>query len=427
MDFNNLTQNCHAKDYIIGFDNNKGYLIRSSDKDAGSFFKLLSNLIIQESFKPLHDQSFIELDVILNMLRKNIADIGWDKAPYDYDTLLDIDLHEDKEPNLLFGNRIKKEANRIKRRFNEHIASGNLGDTYLVFLNADDQIFELRDNEQRTLALVFYYFLEGCKKYMLNPMRVLRAMRKKIYSYRQQMILKVQQASDHKPLLFYKIANGGRVDFDRSVEAFAKERKVQSVILKKLTYNYHFCDYFTSTKNTVYMLVSQQSADDTLDYIQDVFHYFMSNLSSQEKVEVRKYIDNFLQVYQEGFNKRKDYLEELFPTLTKNNWINEKNVPFVKPTFNKEPNVDDANSILSSISSLFESSELMGYFFMWHTSNDADANGAGSVGEKDEISDMAGVLLQLFGYTALVYPSIRKDLLNWHVTYPQIWKIIQGE
>ena len=69
----------------------------------------------------------------------------------------------------------------------------------------------------------------------------------------------------------------------------------------------------------------------------------------------------------------------------------------------------------------------MGYFFMWHTSNDADANGAGSVGEKDEISDMAGVLLQLFGYTALVYPSIRKDLLNWHVTYPQIWEIIQGE
>lgn len=154
------------------------------------------------------------------------------------------------------------------------------------------------------------------------------------------------------------------------------------------------------------MLVSQQSADDTLDYIQDIFHYFLINLSSQEKEKVSKYIDNFLRIYQESFNKRKDYLEGLFPTLTNNNWINEKNVPFVKPTFNKEPNVDDANSILSSISSLFESSELMGYFFMWHTSNDADANGAGSVGEKDEISDMAGVLLQLFGYTALVYPSI---------------------
>jgi len=62
----------------------------------------------------------------------------------------------------------------------------------MVFLNANDQIFELRDNEERTLLLVFTYFIDSCKNYQVNPYRMLRAIKKAIFSSKKRLIAKVE-------------------------------------------------------------------------------------------------------------------------------------------------------------------------------------------------------------------------------------------
>lgn len=67
---------------------------------------------------------------------------------------------------------------------------------------------------------------------------------------------------------------------------------------------------------------------------------------------------------------------------------------------------------------MYESDVVAGLFYMWHSERDADVNGGGSVSYKNsKLKDMAAILLQFFGYTALAYPDLRDALLYWNNTY----------
>lgn len=417
--FNPLISDITAKNYIVGLRTDDGYLIHSSDKDPVSFFKLLLNLIIQETYKKTADGKYITPGVILKVLGKNIAhQNNFAKEPYDYESLLDAEVNKNyRKPNLLLGHRIQTEAAKLKRKLDEATSLG-LDGNYLILLNADDQIFSLKDNEDRDLVLVYLYFMDSCEKYKLNPYKILRMLRQKAFSLRQKMLMRIQDDSpDGKPLLLFKIANGGRVDFCRDVDEFEREEKILSVLLKRETYHFQFCDFFVSTEKTVYMLISQQNSEDVLSYIRDVFHYFMIELSSEDNINTEDYIQKLLAAYKKCFEERKNYISDVFPNLESQDWINSEKVPVVKPTL-PEPDKVDTDNIFNAINLLFENQELAGFFYMWHSKEDAGVNGAGSVSyQNSKLDDMSAVLFQFFGYTAIVYPSIRDALLNWHKTY----------
>ena len=418
MNNSSLTADITAKEYVVGIRTDEQYLIKSSDTDPVSFFKLLLNLIMQETYKVTSDHQYIDPRVILDVLHKNIDDANnFAKEHYDYDKLLKVELNHDKKPNLLLGHRIKNEALKLKRKLDEETSLGLEG-KYLIFLNADDQVYTLKDNEDRDLVLVFLYFMDSCKKYKLNPYRILRAIRERAFALRQKMILKIQDESNSgKPLLLFKIANGGRLDFYRDVDEFEREGKIKSVLLKRATYQFHFCDFFVSTEKTVYMLISQQESADALEYIKDVFHQFMIDVSSDTNTNTAEYTQKVLAAYKEGYEKRKAYINNFFPKVKSNSWINSENIPVVKPTFG-EPNGKDRDRIFDTISSLYESDVVAGFFYMWHSERDADVNGGGSVSYKNsKLEDMAAILLQFFGYTALAYPDLKDALLHWNNTY----------
>lgn len=169
--------------------NDGNYGIYSTDTDPESFFKLLFNLIIQETYKETFDQGYISPRVILDVLHKNIdSKNDFAKEYYDYGKLTTVEINLDKKPNLLLGHRIKNEAIQLQRKLNQATSLGLEGN-YLIFLNADDQIYTLKDNEDRDLVLVFLYFMDGCKKYKLNPYRILRALRQRFFNLRQKMLL----------------------------------------------------------------------------------------------------------------------------------------------------------------------------------------------------------------------------------------------
>ena len=89
----------------------------------------------------------------------------------------------------------------------------------MLFYNDDDQIFSFEDNEERNLALVFYYFIDGCRKYKLKPHHMLRA----------TLLFK---SKTNPPLLFYKLGSGDRYDYCRDVSEFEKDQKIKSAMLK---------------------------------------------------------------------------------------------------------------------------------------------------------------------------------------------------
>lgn len=169
--------------------------IISSDEDVETFYKLITNLIIQQSYKQLKNDSYIEPEVIVNMIHNNIASHNdFPKSAYDYEGLNKIEINNDQlsaTAESLIGYRVRDEANKLENKFNEFTYSGKNGN-YMVFLNANDQIFELRDNEERTLLLVFTYFIDSCKNYQVNPYRMLRAIKKAIFSSKKRLIAKVE-------------------------------------------------------------------------------------------------------------------------------------------------------------------------------------------------------------------------------------------
>lgn len=419
MNKTSLTADISAKDYVVGIRNNDGnYGIYSTDTDPESFFKLLFNLIIQETYKETSDQGYISPRVILDVLHKNIdSKNDFAKEHYDYGKLTTVEINLDKKPNLLLGHRIKNEAIQLQRKLNQATSLGLEGN-YLIFLNADDQIYTLKDNEDRDLVLVFLYFIDGCRKYKLNPYRILRALRQRALSFRQKMILKIQDESEtSKQLLLFKISTSGRLDFYRDVDEFEREEKIKSVLLKHETYRFHFCDFLVSTPSTTYMLVSHQEPEDVLSYIKDVFHQFMINVSSDENTNITEYTQKVLATYKNCYAMVKSYVNDIFPKLSNNNWIKLEKVPVVKPKL-VEPAGKDSDRIFNAISSLYESDIIAGFFYMWHSEKDANVNGGGSVNyQNSKLDDMAAILLQFFGYTSLAYPTLRDALLHWNDTY----------
>lgn len=72
MNNSSLTADITAKEYVVGIRTDDQYLIKSSDTDPVSFFKLLLNLIMQETYKVTSDHQYIDPRVILDVLHKNI-------------------------------------------------------------------------------------------------------------------------------------------------------------------------------------------------------------------------------------------------------------------------------------------------------------------------------------------------------------------
>lgn len=165
------------------------------------------------------------------------------------------------------------------------------------------------------------------------------------------------------------------------------------------------------------MLVSQQEPEDFLSYIKDVFHQFMIDVSADENTNTTEYIQKVLAAYKNCYTRVKSYVNDIFPELVNGNWIKSEKVPVVKSKLD-EPVSKDSDSIFNAISSLYESDIIAGFFYMWHSEKDADVNGGGSVNyQNSKLDNMAAILLQFFGYTALVYPTLRDALLHWNDTY----------
>ena len=221
----------NAKDYVLGImaDDYRQYRIESSDNDSKSFAKLIFNLIIQESYKHLKDDTFISPDVIFDMISKQIDNVSsFPTEKFDFDSINLASISTVKLPNLLLGKRINKEANRLAKGLDEVTNYGEY-DHYMLFYNDDDQIFSLEDNEERNLALVFYYFIDGCRKYKLKPHHMLRAIKEQAYKLRETLLFK---SKTNSPLLFYKLGSGDRYDYCRDVSEFEKDQKIKSAMLK---------------------------------------------------------------------------------------------------------------------------------------------------------------------------------------------------
>ena len=127
-------------------DDYRQYRIESSDNDSKSFAKLIFNLIIQESYKHLKDDTFISPDVIFDMISKQIDNVSsFPTEKFDFDSINLAPISTVKLPNLLLGKRINKEANRLAKGLDEVTNYGEYGH-YMIFYNDDDQIFSLKDN-----------------------------------------------------------------------------------------------------------------------------------------------------------------------------------------------------------------------------------------------------------------------------------------
>ena len=137
MKLEDFTHNLNAKDYVIGYASPDGYKIISSDEDVETFYKLITNLIIQQSYKQLKNDSYIEPEVIVNMIHNNIASHNdFPKSAYDYEGLNKIEINNDQlsaTAESLIGYRVRDEVNKLENKFNELTYSGKNGN-YMVFL-----------------------------------------------------------------------------------------------------------------------------------------------------------------------------------------------------------------------------------------------------------------------------------------------------
>lgn len=407
------------KDYVLGFTStDSGIVIKSSDNEPKTFLKLLLNLMLQEQFKPVKDGGYIDFDVIFNVFQKNARDYFRKNAieikPYDYSSISGITpVATTVMPNLLLGNSIKKQAQKIQKKLDEATYYGLKGN-YLLFINADDQIYTLLDNEDRSPLLAFHYFVRGCKKYKLNPNRVLRVIKKNALSLKKPTMIGTSNSdNDLTPLIFYKIASGGRIDFNRDVSQFELDQKVTSTVIKNLTYKYAFCDYFLSTEQTMYTLATRLDDANTLGYLKDIFHDFSFRDSSAYSDDEPK-IQQLLNAYDNAYHKfkKEDVLDGVFPKSDQTWMQSNHTFPITHPAY--PTNSDDINA---KILNLFQRNYIVGYSFFWHSDKDADENLAGSVGADTDLENISAILIQMFGTLALAHPDIREQLLNWRKTY----------
>lgn len=240
---------------------------------AEGFVKLMFNLLLQEQYKAVKDGNIIPLEVMLNMLKQNInSENNFPKKRYDYSEFNIKPKELDTIPNLLRANRVKKLADKIKTFMEVMINTGEI-ERYLLFVNIDNQSFYLADNEDRYLELVFDFFVQGCKKFSLNPIRLIRLFRETAHELRTQSL---GQSTDGS-LVFYKIGTGGRYDFNRSIEELTKTQKIESIVLKKLTYQYDWTTFSINTESTSFILTSTSDDAATLDWLTDCTKHLIDN------------------------------------------------------------------------------------------------------------------------------------------------------
>ena len=92
-------------------DDYRQYRIESSNNDSKSFAKLIFNLIIQESYKHLKDDTFISPDVIFDIISKQIDNVSsFPTEKFDFDSINPCANFNRKTPQFAFGQKNKQRS-----------------------------------------------------------------------------------------------------------------------------------------------------------------------------------------------------------------------------------------------------------------------------------------------------------------------------
>lgn len=389
--------------------------IISSDETPEDFFKLLLNLMLQEQFKPQKDGGYISFDVIYKVFKRNIKHpYDFSLESFDYNRLLDIKPEAiTTDVDIITGERIKKQADKVLQKDNELTKYGELGNILMLF-GTDNQLWQIFDNEYRTPKLGFEFMMLGCKKYHLNPLRVLRYVKQVAETLQAETI--ARKEFDDCKLVLYKNASGLRRDFDRSVEETKRTLKVTSTINNKMLYKYAFCDFFLTTPNTNFTFATLQDENDTIGYLCDVLNVLNDKPLYDSNTVDHSNVSKVLEAFQERKPKFKDpQILDFINTVKLNGFVES---PELKGGFDLLADDSRAKDISQIVLDLAQEGIIIACNFMWHGNRDADINAQGVVSDDfNDFQNMAILLFQQLYCLSILYPNLRKQFMDFDLTY----------